>query len=132
MNFEIEQHENDGIVVLHLKGPFRLGTDDAGFRERMQSLRASGKRNVILNLNGITEVDPAVADELVLLAEDFQKSGGRVVLVQPSLPDDEAPENLELQISMETYSEEQDAVNSFFPDRALTHYDILNFTRRKV
>jgi hypothetical protein len=28
---------------------------------------------------------------------------------------------------MEVYQNEPDAVNGFFPDRAVTHYDILDF-----
>jgi anti-sigma B factor antagonist len=29
----------------------------------------------------------------------------------------------------EVFTDEQDAINSFFPDRAVRHYDILEFVR---
>ena len=36
-----------------------------------------------------------------------------------------------LAIAFEFFDDEQDAVNSFFPDRALKRFDILDFVQRR-
>ena len=38
---------------------------------------------------------------------------------------------LQLDTEFESYTDEQDAVNSFFPDRAVRHYDILEFVEER-
>lgn len=37
-----------------------------------------------------------------------------------------------LAIAFEFFDDEQDAVNSFFPDRALKRFDILNFVQHEA
>jgi anti-sigma B factor antagonist len=37
-----------------------------------------------------------------------------------------------LAIAFEVFDDEQDAVNSFFPDRALRHFDILKFVQQEA
>jgi anti-sigma B factor antagonist len=60
----------------------------------------------------------------------FRDSGGKLVLLhlsnQGTLPD-----LLKLNTVFETYQDELDAVNSFFPERAVTRYDILDFVEEQ-
>jgi hypothetical protein len=49
MSLHIEQRENEGIVILDLKGPLRSGHGDLELRDRLSALHQSGKVNIILN-----------------------------------------------------------------------------------
>jgi hypothetical protein len=68
---------------------------------------------------------------LVFCALRFRESGGKLVLLH--LRDSQArlPDILKLNAVFETYQEEIAAVNSFFPERKVTQYDILDFVEEQ-
>ena len=125
MHLEIQQREKEGITVLDLKGRLILGPEDASLRERLPSLVADGIRNVIVNLKHVTHIDTAGVGTLVLCMEKFQAAGGRLVLVNLRPAEATMANILKLDSELDIYPDELDAVNSFFPDRAVRHYDIL-------
>jgi hypothetical protein len=51
------------------------------------------------------------------------------VLLNSSRPHAQVADILKLNAGLETYQEEADAVNSFFPDRIVPRYDILEFVK---
>jgi len=59
----------------------------------------------------------------------LRKSGGRLALANLNRKHLELFLLTKLAIAFEFFDDEQDAVNSFFPDRALKRFDILNFVR---
>jgi len=125
MRLEIQPREAEGIAVLHLRGRLVLGPDDLLLRERLAALLAQGVKRVILNLKEISAIDAAGLGTLVFCAETFELAAGRLVLTNLN-PDHVSILNLfKLDTTLEIYSEEQDAVNSFFPERRVPHYDLL-------
>ena len=125
MHLEIQQREKEGITILDLKGRVVLGREDLSLRERLLSLLANGIRNVILNLKEVTHIDTAGVGTLVLCTERFRAAGGRIVLVNLSPAQVSIANILKLDSELDIYPDELDAINSFFPDRAVRHYDIL-------
>ena len=125
MHLEIQQREKEGIAILDLKGKIVLGPEDLSLRERLLSLVAGGIRNVILNLKEVKRIDTAVVGTLVLCTEKFRAAGGRLVLANVSPNQAGLAIILKLDSELDIYPDELDAVNSFFPDRAVRHYDIL-------
>ena len=127
MNLHIEQREREGIVILDLKGPLTLGHGDLELRDRLPALHQSGKVNIVLNLKDVSEIDSTGLGTLVFGLARLRRSGGRLALANLNRSHLELFLLTKLAIAFEFFEDEQDAVNSFFPDRALKHFDILNF-----
>jgi anti-sigma B factor antagonist len=126
-NLEVKQRERDGAVILDLEGRLVLGDEDLELRRRVMSLLEAGSRKLILNLKDVTEFDTAGLTTLEFFAEKFREAGGRCVLLNLDPEHAEPSAVLKLSTAFETYRDELDAVNSFFPDRTVPHYDILEF-----
>jgi anti-sigma B factor antagonist len=125
--FEIARRERDGIIILDLRGRISLGPEDSRLREYLEGLLQAGRKRVILNLRDVFSVDNAAVGLLILCAEAFQKAQGRLVLLVGIDKRASADEVLKLDTAVPAYAGEQDAVNSFFPERAVPHYDLLAF-----
>ncbi len=130
-HLEIHQREREGIVILDLKGNLVLGAGDTALREAVQSLFDHGDRQLILNLGGVSKIDTVGGGTLLSLAQQYRAAGGKLVVFELVHPHEELYERARLEAAVEIYGEELDAVNSFFPDRAVRHYDILDYIERR-
>ena len=131
MKLGIERRENDGIVILDLKGPLTVGHGGLELRDWLPALDESGKVNIVVNLKDVTEIDSAGLGALVSGLARLRKAGGRLALVNVNRSHLELFLLTRLAIAFEFFENEQDAVDSFFPDRALKPFDILDFVRRQ-
>jgi anti-sigma B factor antagonist len=127
VNLQIEQREAEGIVILDLKGRLVLGPGDVALRQRLQVLRDAGSVKVALNLKEVSEMDTTALGTLIFSSMKFRESGGRLVLLNLSPAHTELSNTVKLNTAFEIYRDEITALNSFFPDRVVPHYDILEF-----
>ena len=131
MKLQIEQRERENVVILDLKGQLTRGDEDLSLLKRLLSLLDSRCRKVIVNLLEVSSIDASGFATLAFCATRFQDVGGRVVVLTPRRPHLPDPEILELNTALETYEDELDALNSFFPDRVVRPYDILQFVQNR-
>jgi anti-sigma B factor antagonist len=131
MKLEIEQRQNEGIFILDLKGRLVLGPEDLAVRQRLQTLLDAGRHNVIVNLKEVSDIDSTGLGTLVTCALRFRDSGGKLVLLHLSDSQARLPDILKLNAVFESYQNEVQAVNSFFPDRKINRYDILDFVEEQ-
>jgi anti-sigma B factor antagonist len=129
MKLDIQQRENEGIIVLDLKGRLVLGPEDSALRQRLQALAES--HNVIVNLKDVSDIDSTGLGTLVNSALRFREAGGKLVLLNLNDAKGRLPAILKLNTVFETYQDEVAAVNSFFPDRKVPRYDILDFVEEQ-
>ena len=129
-NLEVKQRERDGVVILDLEGHLVLGGEDLALRQRAISLLEAGQRNLILDLKGVTEIDITGISALEYFGEKFRDARGRCVLLNLDPARLEPSVDLKLSTDFQTYQNEVDAVNSFFPDRVVPRYDILEFVEK--
>jgi len=127
VDLRIEQREREGIVILDLKGRLVLGPEDVTLRQRLQALRDAGQANVALNLKGVSDMDTTALGTLVFCSMKFRDAGGRLVLFNLSPSHSQLSNLVKLNTAFEMYPSEVDALNSFFPERVVPHYDILEF-----
>jgi anti-sigma B factor antagonist len=127
VHLQIEQRENEGIIILDLRGRLVLGQEDLALRQRLQALREAGSKNVALNLKDVSELDSTALGTLVFCATKFREAGGQLVLFNLSPAHSRLSDVVKLNTAFEIYPDQVAAVNSFFPDRAVQHYDILEF-----
>jgi len=131
MSLEIHLREHEGVAILDLNGRLTVGSDVATFRERMQKLVESGQKSVILNLDQVDYVDSTGLGALVMCYTTLQRAGGKVKLLNLSRRSIELLVMTKLTTIFEVFDQEQDAVNSFFPDREIKRFDILSFVKRQ-
>ena len=129
-SLEVKQREREGVVILDLEGHLVLGAEDLALRQRAVSLLEAGQRNLILNLKGVTEIDITGISALEFFGEKFRKVGGKCVLLNLDPARLEPSDDLKLSTDFQTYQDEVDAVNSFFPERTVPRYDILEFVEK--
>jgi anti-sigma B factor antagonist len=131
MSLHIEQRESEGIVILDLKGPLTLGRGDSELRDTLRALHQSGKVNIVLNLKEVSHIDSTGLGTLVFGLAKLCKAGGRLALVNVDKSHLELFLLTKLALAFEFFDDEQEAINSFFPDRAVKPFDILSFIQHK-
>ena len=131
MKLEIEQREKEGIPILDLKGHLVQGEEDQLLRLKLTSLMDAGQNRVLLNLKQVTEIDSTGLGTLNSFAARLQAAGGLLALLNFSEAHMKTALVLELDTEFKIFRDEQEAVNSFFPDRAGHPYDILEFVEEQ-
>ena len=131
MKLEITQREKEGITVLDMKGQLVVGEAAGAFREKLTSLAAAGIKNVLLNMAGVDFVDSTGLGTMVICFTTFQKAGGKSKLVNLTRRNIELLVLTKLATVFEIFNDEQEAINSFFPDRSIQKFDILNFVQQQ-
>lgn len=131
MTLDIQQREREGIVVLDLKGRLIVGEPVATLRERIRELCDGGKANLILNLEGVDYIDSTGLGGLVISFTTMKKCGGALKILNLSRRNIELLVLTKLSTVFEVFKDEQDAVNSFFPNREIRKFDILAFVQQQ-
>lgn len=130
MSLEIQQHEREGVIVLAMKGRITVGKEATALREKFAELTAAQHTNLVFNLAGVDFIDSTGLGALVMCATSIHKLGGNVKLVNLNKRNIELLVMTRLATAFEIFTDEQDAVNSFFPDRKIKTFDILDFVQK--
>jgi anti-sigma B factor antagonist len=130
MALDIYQHEREGIIILDLKGRIVVGPEASELREKVKELNASDQRNVVLNLAQVDFIDSTGLGALVICATSLRKQGGNIKLLNLNRRNIELLVMTKLFAVFEVFTDEQDAVNSYYPDRKIKTFDILSFVQQ--
>ena len=129
MDLEIQQREKEGIRILDLRGRLAIG-------ERkpccVTSVSRSPKPEIgtsIFNFEDVKEIDEPGLDALAFCSSVLRGSSGALKLLNLKRVHINLIVLMGLEAAFEVFVEEQDAVNSFFPERAVRHFDILEFVK---
>lgn len=128
MSFDIHETDREGICILALKGRLTVG-EASTVREKVTQVVAAGKIRVIFDLANVDYIDSTGLGSMVICFTTLKKAGGALKLVNPNKRNIELLLLTKLHTIFEVFSEEQDAVNSFFPDRDIKRFDILSFVQ---
>ncbi len=130
MSLDIQQREHEGIVILDLKGRLTVGPEASAGRDKVRSLLDAGSKNIILNLAHVDYIDSTGLGALVMCATSVRKAGGALKLENLNRRNIELLVMTKLATVFDLFTDEQDAVNSFFPDRKIKAFDILDFVEQ--
>jgi len=130
MPLDIQQREREGITVLELDGRITVGPEASALREKVAQLAAEGKKNVVLELSKTDFIDSTGLGALVMCATTLRKTGGNVKLVNLNRRNIELLVMTKLATVFEIFNDEQDAISSYYPDRKIKKFDILDFVQK--
>jgi len=132
MSLEMRKREREGILILDLDGRITVGEESSKLRETLRELTAGGATNVILNLRGVDYIDSTGLGALVICFTSLRKAGGKMTLLNVSRRNIELLVFTKLATVFEIFNDEQQAVNSYFPDREIKRFDILSFVQQQA
>jgi anti-sigma B factor antagonist len=130
MALDITESVREEVTILTLKGRLTLGESNL-VREKVAALAAAGHFKIVVDLGGVDYIDSTGLGILVICFTSLKKQGGALKLVNPNKRNVELLLLTKLHTVFEVFNEVQDAVNSFFPDRQIKHFDILNFVQQQ-
>jgi anti-sigma B factor antagonist len=130
MALDIQQREREGVTLLDMKGRITAGPEASALREKVAALNAAGTRKLVFNLGGVDYIDSTGLGALVMSVTSLRKSGGNVKLLHLTRRHIELLVMTKLATIFEIFNDEQDAVNSYYPDRKLKTFDILDFVQQ--
>jgi len=128
MSLDIRESTREGVDILSLKGRLTVG-EASSVREKVTAVIATGTVNVLLNLQNVEYIDSTGLGAMVICFTSLKKAGGALKLVNPNKRNVELLLLTKLHTIFEVFADEQDAVNSFFPDREIRRFDILSFVQ---
>lgn len=130
MSLEIQQRENEGITVLEMKGRITMGKEATALREKVAELIAGSVRNIVFNLEDVDYIDSTGLGALVMCVTTMRKAAGNVKLVNLNKRNIELLVMTRLATCFEIFTDEGDAVGSYYPDRKIKTFDILDFVNK--
>jgi anti-sigma B factor antagonist len=129
-HLEISSREREGVKILDLSGKLTVG-GASDLREKVSAETAAGSLQQLLNLKEVDYIDSTGLGTMVICYMSVQKAGGSLKLVNLNRRNLELVLLTKLSTVFQIFNEEQEAINSFFPDREIKHFDILSFVQKQ-
>jgi anti-sigma B factor antagonist len=127
----LTHREKEGIRILDLRGPLKTGDSESTLRSAINALAKDNVVNIVLNLVEVTKIDSDGVEALILCYTQIRKCGGALKLARLNIEHLSLNVLTKLNTVLEVFVDEQDAVNSFFPGRAIRHYDVLEWVQEQ-
>src|SRR5205823_14094085 len=113
MALKMTQREVDGVSVVALDGRIVLGDESNALRDKVKSLIAGGKKNIVLNMDNVTFIDSAGLGTLVAAHHSARSQGASLKLCHLGSKFQEVLQITKLLTVFEVYDTEAAAVSSF-------------------
>jgi anti-sigma B factor antagonist len=127
MALKIAHRTQEGIDILDLTGRLTLGEEDLLLRNEIDKAITAGNIRLVLNLGEVTQIDTTGLSTLSYAQAELRQAGGGLALANLRLIHMKLLVIAKMEAEFEVFHEVQDAINSFFPDRKIQRYDILEF-----
>lgn len=129
MALVIHEREVEGILILDLQGRLVAGEAAGALRERGNQAAKAESRNMVLNMRGVDYIDSSGLGTLVAAHSTLSKAGGAMALLNLSKRGAELLILTKLATVFRIFDDEKAAVDSFFPNREVQRFDILDFVK---
>lgn len=113
MLLEIAEHAIGDVTVLTLKGRLVLTEAEDPFREHVESLIASGRVKLVMNLTRVTYIDSAGLGMLVAKYVSARRRGGDIRLCHLTPRSTHVMDITRLSCVFRVFDSEDEAVHSF-------------------
>jgi anti-sigma B factor antagonist len=112
-NFKINERQVTNVTVLDLSGKMRMDESGDLFCSTIHRLLEEGKREILLNLAGVTDIDSSGLGELIASYNTLTKIGGQVKLLHLTKRVRELMVISKLLTVFDVYDSETEALDSF-------------------
>jgi anti-sigma B factor antagonist len=109
----ITERNEDGVTILDVSGKITIGVGDVAVRDAVNTALGAGKKNILLNLKGVTTIDSAGVGELVSAFTTVTNRGGKLKLVNLPSKVNDILQITQLITVFDVHDDEQEAVESF-------------------
>jgi anti-sigma B factor antagonist len=130
MALDIQQREREGIIILKLDGRITMGPESGLLRDTINALNEAGTRNAVLEMAEVHFIDSTGLGALVMCSTTLRRNKGSLKLLNLNRRAAELLVMTKLATVFEIFNDEQDAVDSFYPDRKVKTFDILSFVKQ--
>jgi len=108
--------ESDGVTIMDLKGKATIGIDNDLLNSELRKLVAKGMRNLLLNLEELTQVDSSSIGTIAGTFVSVSRQGGTLKLLRPRGRVRVALEAMKWSDHISTFEDEAQALASFHLD----------------
>ena len=109
----IKERQADSVTVLDMQGRITIGEGSVALRNAIRKLLEEGKKNILLNLAGVSYVDSSGIGELVSSFTSVNKEGGKLKLLNLTQKIRDLLAITKLLTVFDTFEAEQEAVDSY-------------------
>ncbi len=113
INLYIKERKVEGITILDMKGRERIGGNTIALYKSICCLIQEGKTSILLDLAGVTYIDPTGLGELISSQVSAQNKGGEIKLVCLTDTLRELLTRTKLLGVFDVHEKESEAVSSF-------------------
>jgi anti-sigma B factor antagonist len=110
---KLTNREVNGVSVVALEGRIVLGEESNALREKVKSLLAGGKKNIVLNMDNVTYIDSAGLGTLVASHHSAKTQGAALKLSNLGSKFQEVLQVTKLLTVFDVYDSETAAIRSF-------------------
>ncbi len=125
MALNVTRREQEGISIIQLSGRLIFGPEDILLNDEIRHAIAARRLRLVIDLAEVDKIDSAGLGTLLYARAELRRAGGGLALanLQPSHLRTLLVAKLES--VFDVFGSQLDAVNSFFPERHVPHYDLL-------
>ena len=110
---DVNERQAGDVTILDMNGSVRMGEGAISLRNAIRGLVDNGKKKILLNLNGVKNIDSSGIGELIANYTTVSRDGGQLKLLNLT----EKIQNLlvitKLLTVFDSYDNEAEALNSF-------------------
>jgi anti-sigma B factor antagonist len=110
---KLDLRENKGVTILDISGQVTAGGGDQMLQEAIDTLVASGRTRIVVNLSGVDFMDSAGIGELVASHRMVERFGGKLKITRPHSRVENSLSTAKLLPLFEVFDDEAAAVASF-------------------
>lgn len=126
MALQITRRQQEGISILQLKGRLTFGQEDMLLNDEIRHALAARRVHLVIDLGGVDKIDSAGLGTLLYARAELRRAGGGLALANLHPAHMEVLLVARLETVFDVFGNELDAINSFFPERQVPHYDLLS------
>jgi anti-sigma B factor antagonist len=105
----------DNVAIVDMAGRFTLGDGCALLRDTVKELLESGRKNILLNLQGVTYIDSSGLGQMAGCYVTASRMGGQMKILNAESRVNDMLQVTRLYSLFVAFSDEAEAVHSFQP-----------------
>ena len=99
--------------IIELSGKITIGAGDVKMRELIDESLTAGKKNILLDLAGVSTIDSSGIGEMVACYTTVTKNGGHLKLLRLSPKINDILQVTQLITVFDVFDDEEEAIRSF-------------------